>query len=86
MITVYGKKSCAKCESFKQKLGLLDVKYYFVDLEDFGAWTVADYAGKRNMAGAMATYQHLDTLPIVLIHDKFYAYAEAIAELKGRNA
>lgn len=86
MITVYGKKGCAKCDSFKTKLALLEVKYSFVDLEDFGVWTVSDYAGKRNMAGAMAAHQHLEDLPIVLIHDKFFTYAEAIAELKGRSA
>lgn len=77
-ITVFGKAGCGICESVKDKLGILNLSFDYVDIEQLAmGWR------GNGVLDALAWYYLHDTLPAIRIDGVFMTYPEAMKKLKG---
>ncbi len=80
-LIVYGKPGCKLCEAAKEKLGLLNIPFISVDLENQGY----EYRFKGS-TDAMARYQETNTLPWIWIQGSIFSYPEAIKWLREQKS
>lgn len=79
-VVVAGKKGCKLCDAAKQKLGMMEIPYRFVDMEAFpDDWREID------LTEPMALYNLHDTLPWLRIDGKWMGYPEAMKAIRLRQ-
>jgi glutaredoxin len=81
MITIYGKKGCAKCKAAMDKLNLLGLTWQYVDVSAIGIHREHPLA-----VDAMAdSANRNEQWPILLIGEVWMDYPEAMKFFKGQN-
>jgi glutaredoxin len=82
MITIYGKLDCKMCEKAKEKLSLMNVKFTFVDVSDLFPWrenNLMEFMVEKTMREDNGKPE----LPLILAHDRWLDYPQAMAFFKG---
>jgi glutaredoxin len=84
MIKLYGKTGCDNCDKAKEKMAILDMPYKYYDIENI----MKLHNGWRddNSVDVMACYHQSEQLPIFVIFNKAFNYAEAMSVLKRLKA
>ena len=89
MVFVYGKESCQKCHSAKEKLQKMGVDYVDQNIDDKTGY----HDGWRELQSPdwysrVLMYcnagDHID-LPVIEIDSKVYTYSKAMKKLKGKH-
>ena len=80
MITVYGKKGCAKCKAAMDKLSLMGLPFEYVDIAEVGVHRHHPKAVDALAESAMRGEQW----PMILADDRWMEYPEAMAYYKGK--
>jgi len=92
MVRVYGRSGCGKCTSLKEKLELLGVSFESRDVDVFmdghEGWRTDGSVDLMTHICTIETKDMVDghiPIPIVEMDGEFYAYSQAIKELKAKG-
>lgn len=82
-VNVYGRLDgkCSLCEAAKEKLHLLGVKFTAYELSDFTK--LHDGWRDDESVEVTATYNEIDTYPVIVIDGKGMSYSQAMKTLKA---
>lgn len=79
-VTVYGKPKCGLCESAKDKLKRMGVRFRSDSIER--ATTFHEGWRDDDSVAVTACYADIDTLPVVVLDGDAYSYPKAMKLLK----